>query len=278
MKITRRILITGCSSGFGLLMTQRFAQAGWHVLATTRYPELLKTPGDNIHVLAVDIAQPDGRASVIDYVKKQWGDELDCIINNAGFGLAGPLEMLTEEQIRRQIEVNLFAPILLTKALLPSLRTAKGRIINLSSALGFTGMPLQSLYASSKFALEGWSESLHYELAPHGVQVTLVEPGGFRTGFAQHMEWPSATISNIALYDRQLEGFRSFFTRLSQRGKGKNPSHVIDVIARLADRPVMPLRIRVGGDSHALYYLRRLMPQHLADALLRRISNQLLGI
>ncbi|MDD5322056.1 MAG: SDR family NAD(P)-dependent oxidoreductase [Methylococcales bacterium] len=173
MKITRRILITGCSSGFGLLMTQRFAQADWHVLATTRYPELLKTPGDNIHVLAVDIAQPDGRASVIDYVKKQWCDELDCIIN---------------------------------------------------------------------------------------------------------MEWPSATISNIALYDRHLEGFRSFFTRLSQHGKGKNPSHVIDVIARLADRPVMPLRIRVGGDSHALYYLRRLMPQHLADALLRRISNQLLGI
>ncbi len=276
--LNKRVIITGCSSGFGQLMAYRFAEEGWQVLATTRHPEKLKANAKNIHVLAADIMQPDGRANVVDYVKKYWGGELDCIINNAGFGLAGPLEMLAEEQIRRQIEVNLFAPILLTKALLPNLRASKGRIINLSSVLGFTGMPLQSLYASSKFALEGWSESLHYELAPHGMQVALVEPGGFRTSFAQNMEWPLETNTDAPLYKQQLNGFRSFFTKLSQRGKGNNPACVVDVVVKLASQQTMPIRTRVGTDAHALYYLRRILPQRVADMLLRRISKRLMRV
>jgi NAD(P)-dependent dehydrogenase (short-subunit alcohol dehydrogenase family) len=259
-------------------MAYRFAEKGWQVLATTRHPERLKENTENMYVLAADITQPDGRANVLDYVQKHWNNELDCLVNNVGFGLAGPLEMLTEEQIRRQIEVNFFAPLLLTKILLPSLRAVKGRIINLSSLLGFAGMPLHSLYASSKFALEGWSESLHYELVPHGVQVTLVEPGGFRTGFAQHMEWPLETAAGTPLYKQQLNGFRDFFTRLSQHGKGKNPAHVADIVIKLASQQTMPLRIRVGTDAHALYYLRRILPQRVADMLLRGISKRLMRV
>lgn len=274
----KRVIITGCSSGFGQLMVYRFAEEGWQVLATTRHPERLKENTGNIYVLAADITQPDGRANVIDHVQKHWNNELDCLVNNAGYGLAGPLEMLKEEQMRRQIEVNLFAPLLLTQELLPSLRAIKGRIINLSSSLGFIGMPLQSLYASSKFAMEGWSESLHYELAPHGVQVALVEPGGFRTGFAQNMEWPLETNTDVPLYDRQLNGFHNFFTGLSQRGKGNNPARVADVVVKLASQQIMPIRTRVGTDAHGLYYLRRILPQRVADMLLRRISKRLMRV
>lgn len=277
MEKIKRITITGCSSGFGRIMAYRFANKGWQVLATTRHPELLQQ-ANNLHILPADIAHSQGRANIAGFIADRWNGKLDCLINNAGYGLAGPLEMLTEEQIRQQIEVNLFSPLLLTQDLLPFLREAKGRIINISSALGYTGMPLQSLYSASKFAIEGWSESLYYELAPHGVQVTLVEPGGFRTGFAQHMEWPVENSSQVSLYEHQLSGFRDFFTRLSQRGKGKNPERVIDTVINLANRPIMPLRMRVGQDAHALYYMRCIFPQRFVDRLLLRISKRLLGI
>jgi len=274
----KKIIITGCSSGFGLLMAHRFAKDGWQVLATTRHPEKLSTQVPNLQVLPVDIYQANDRIKVTEYVQQIWRGSVDCLINNAGYGLAGPFEMLTEQALRHQIEVNFFAPLLLTQGLLPSLRTAKGKIIHLSSSLGFTGMPLHSLYAASKFALEGWSESLYYELAPHGVQVALVEPGGFRTNFSQNMVWSSESNAGNALYDKQLQGFQNFFKKLSARGKGKNPDQVVDAIVSLANRSVMPLRTRVGQDAHALYYLRRLLPQCVADRVLRCISNHLLGL
>lgn len=269
------VLITGCSSGFGRLMLKRFLDNGWTVLATTRRPEQLEM-GPRLHILPYNVALPFEREKIVQYVTQHCPDGLACLINNAGYGLAGPLEALSEEQIRQQFEVNFFAPLLLTRDLLPSLLKAKGKVINISSVLGFTGMPMQSLYAASKFALEGLCESLHYELAPHGVQVTLVEPGGFRTGFADSIDWPTSDAQAFPLYQSHFQGYRNFLRRVSKERKGKDPSLVAETVFKLANRKSLPLRVRVGEDTHALYYLRKSLPQSVADGVLRKISRTIL--
>ncbi|TAL38449.1 MAG: SDR family oxidoreductase [Alphaproteobacteria bacterium] len=269
----KRIVITGCSSGFGKLMAEAFAREGWQVLATTRVPEQL-APQKNLQALAADVTKGEGRAAVVSYVRDNWGGKLDCLVNNVGFGVNGAFETLLEEQVRRQFEVNVFSAMFLTKDLLPALRAAKGRIINLSSVLGFTGMPFAGIYASSKFALEGWSESLHYELQPQEVQVALVEPGGFRTGFAKNVEWGAA---NDSPYAQPVQNFRNFFSRRMERNAGGNPEAVVRAVVKLAGGRRMPLRTRVGGDSQGLYFLRRFVPQRVADMVLRGVSRRLMG-
>jgi NAD(P)-dependent dehydrogenase (short-subunit alcohol dehydrogenase family) len=135
---------------------------------------------------------------------------------------------------------------------------------------------MQSLYAASKFALEGLSESLHYELVPHGVQVTLVQPGGFRTGFADGMDWPARDLQAFPLYQTHFQGYRNFLRRVARERKGKDPNHVVDAIFKLANRKSVPLRVRVGDDTHALYYLRKCLPQKIVDGVLRKISRTIL--
>ena len=278
MSTGKNIVITGCSSGFGRLMVDSFAGLGWNVLATTRNPGQLQTVAENVFVMDADVASAEGCARVAEYIETHWSGSVDCLVNNAGYCLGGPLEMLSTKQIRQQMEVNFFSAVLLTRELLPGLRRTGGRIINLSSVLGFTGMPLMSLYCASKFALEGWSESLYYELEPLGVQVALIEPAGYRTGFAQHMEWPSQKAGQDLPYGEQLRGFESFRARLAEPRKGNPADEVADKVVGLMHRQRMPLRNRVGGNSHALYYLRRMLPQALADSLIGRICNRLMKV
>lgn len=269
----KHVLITGCSSGFGILMVQQFLADGWHVTGTTRSPGNIGIENERLHVMPCDIASAEGRALVLNRFSA--GSRLDCLINNAGYGQVGPLEALSEAQIRQQMEVNFFAPVLLIRDLLPVLRENNGRIINISSVLGIVGMPMQSLYCASKFAIEGLTESLYYELSVHGVQVCLVEPGGFRTKFGDNMKWPAETTMGNQKYQKQMEGYRA---RLKQRGAkpGNDPLRVAKVVAGLARSPSMPLRVRVGDDTRAIYYLRRALPQRVADRVLRGISRKFL--
>jgi NAD(P)-dependent dehydrogenase (short-subunit alcohol dehydrogenase family) len=247
-------------------------------MATTRYPDSFQNiKSDKLRIIPFDVASKTGREKIVQSVSKNCPNGLDCLVNNAGYSLAGPLEALTDEQIRDQFEVNLFAPLLLIRDLLPALRVAKGKVINISSALGFVGMPMQSLYAASKFALEGLSESLSYELDSHGVQVIIVEPGGFRTRFAENTQWPDNGIATpTPLYNQQLQGYKTFFLRSSTQGEGNDPAQVANLIVRLASQQSVPLRARVGADAHALYFLRHFLPQKMADRVLRRISHQIL--
>jgi NAD(P)-dependent dehydrogenase (short-subunit alcohol dehydrogenase family) len=277
----KSVLITGCSSGFGKQMVHRFLAAGWQVLATTRQPEKLivdQSLARKLQILPYNVASQTDRNSIIEHVNETLPSGLDCLVNNAGYGLAGPLEALTEEQIRQQFEVNFFTPLLLTQGLLPKLRENRGKVINISSVLGFTGMPMQSLYTASKFALEGLSDSLYYELASHGVQVVLVEPGGFRTGFAQGMDWASGTMPESRLYQQQFTGYRNFLDRLSTQGKGNNPDHVARIVLKLANQSSIPLRVRIGRDTQVIYYLKRLLPQKFANQILKRMCSRLLGV
>ncbi len=262
-------------------MVECFLGSGdWRVLATTRHPEQLNNiTSENLIVLPLNVASNTERTSIVARVFESCSGSLDCLINNAGYGLSGPLESLTEEQIRLQFEVNFFAPLLLTRDLLPALRVAKGKVINISSVLGFIGMPLQSLYVASKFALEGLSESLSYELGSHGIQVCLVEPGGFRTRFVDNIKWPidAGTTSNSVVYEPQMLGYRRFLTR-KMKQPGNDPKRVADAVFALSNKGVVPLRVRVGQDTQALYYIRRSLPQKVADHVLRNMSKKLLEI
>src|SRR5688572_23972764 len=162
------VLITGSSSGFGRLLVKAFLARDWTVVGTLRnaqrseeiFHEELKAYAGRFFAPPLDVTREEERAAACDFIERRFEGRLDCLVNNAGFGLFGPLEESSEAQIREQMEVNFFGTVLLTRSLLPSLRKSGGRIINISSAMGYMGMPLSSMYSASKFALEGFSESL----------------------------------------------------------------------------------------------------------------------
>ena len=180
----RTALVTGCSSGFGLGIAQALVARGWTVLAGMRDPARAPAQLAGAQVVPLDLADDAQIAAVAARV-----DRLDCLVNNAGFALNGPFATYSADQMRRQMQVNVLGPAFLTQRLLPALASARGRVINVSSVAGELGLPMNALYCATKFAVEGLSESLRHELADHGVQVALVEPGGYRTAFARNMVW-----------------------------------------------------------------------------------------
>lgn len=185
MTKTKTILITGASSGIGKAAARLFTDRGWNVVATMRNPEDgADLAGDNTLVTRLDLLDTGSIAAAVSAGQDRFGT-IDVLLNNAGFGAYGPLEATPMETTRRQFEVNFFGLIEATKAALPGMRAQKsGMIINISSVGGRMTYPLGTLYHSSKWAVEGLSEALHYELWPLGVRVKIVEPGGVKTDFA----------------------------------------------------------------------------------------------
>jgi NAD(P)-dependent dehydrogenase (short-subunit alcohol dehydrogenase family) len=276
----RVVLITGSSSGFGRAMVSAFLRGGWSVLATAR------RAGARRELFAGDLAAHPGRLSVVDLdVTSEAAREataaivlghhrrLDCLVNNAGRAVFGALEDLTPAQVREGVEVNYLGPALLTRALLPALRAARGRVICVSSMFGEQGFALSASYCAGKFALEGFAASLRHEVAPHGVQVALVEPGRHRTAFAQNAGWGEATFAPSSPYREQSFGYAALKSRLAHRPAPAAES-VARVVLRLANRKRMPLQVRVGADARVAHALRRILPERawlrLWDAMCAR--------
>ncbi|MBD2121741.1 SDR family oxidoreductase [Trichocoleus sp. FACHB-262] len=273
----KTVLITGCSSGFGRGMVDEFLRCGWQVISTMRHAdqrrELLAEPlekyGNRLTILTLDVTDPAQREAVVKYVRQK-GD-LDCLVNNAGDRFFGPLEDLSEAQLRRQMEVNFYGPTLLTRALLPEIRTAQGTIIFVSSTFGYTGFPLTSAYCASKYALEGLAESLYYELKPHGVHVALIEPGASHTNFGHDPGWAEG---DSEVYQLQMQNYHL----LKERLRAKSPNNTIQVARQavaLAEGRSRRLRVRVGCDATLVYFFQRLVPDGirlpLSDLFYRRI-------
>lgn len=225
----------------------------------SRYP-------DQLQIFELDVTSADDRASLLREIEIQ-NLSIDCLVNNAGYGLFGAFEDLSEEQIRKQFEVNVFGLMFLTQLLLPNLRKSKGRILNLSSAVGFLGLPFTSLYASSKFALEGFSESLYYELRPFGVQVCLVEPGRHRTSFSQKLTYGEKSFDPFSPYFRYTKAFKEVRDAHS-KGPGTPSYHVVDKIIKLSEARQIPLRVPLGVDAKSGFYLKKFLPAGLFHALL----------
>ena len=264
----RTAFITGCSSGFGLGLAQALHANGWDVTAAVR-DALRPCPGlAGIRVIPLDLEDDTQiRAAVVGI------DRLDCLINNAGYALTGPFLTYAPEQMQRQLKVNVLGPALVTQLLLPALKRARGRVINVSSIAGETGLPMNTLYCAAKHAIEGLSEALRHELAPHGVQVSLVEPGGFRTRFAENMEWGVQAVPAASTEARQLAGYRAMRERILAR-QGRDPALVVDEIVRLAGMKVMPLRTRIGAEAWLMRSIKRWLPERAALGILGAVFRR----
>ncbi len=258
--MSNTILITGSSTGIGKAAAIKFQAEGWNVIATMRTPEKatdLKNL-DNVLVTRLDVQDLDSIDQAIKEGVDKFG-KIDVLLNNAGYGLMGTFESATRESIQRQYEVNVFGLFDVTRAILPHFRSNKnGRYINVSSIGGRMTFPLISLYHSTKFAVEGFSESLHYELEPLGIKVKIVEPGAIATDFGsrsldfQHNE-------NLTDYNEFVgKTMKSFEQSMNPENMSK-PELVADVIFNAATDDTDQMRFHAGPDAEQLLGARKAM-------------------
>src|SRR5215469_5448257 len=180
------VLITGASSGIGQAAANLFVERGWRVAATMRNPSAgaALAKHQRVTVLPLDVTDPASVEAAIAATLEQFG-RIDVVVNDAGYGLFGPFETATDEQIRRQFATNVFGVFAVTRAVLPTMRRqGSGTIINVASIGGLLAQPFFSLYHATKFAVVGFTESLSYELAPLGIRAKVIAPGGVTTNFA----------------------------------------------------------------------------------------------
>lgn len=259
-------LITGSSSGFGLLTSIELAKSGCHVVATMR--DLGRRAGldqaaaaagvtDEIDIRALDVTRFRDIATVVDTVVRDYG-RIDVLVNNAGFAVAGFAEDIKLEELRLQLETNFFGAVAMTKAVLPTMRKQRsGHIIQMSSIVGLQGSVTISSYAASKHALEGWSESLRLEVNALGIKVVLVEPGAFATGI-----W----IEGARMGEDSTKSTSPNFTRglrmreVIQKIPKADPLTVARAVVAIAENPNPKLRYLVGRDAKIQLALKRLLP------------------
>jgi NADP-dependent 3-hydroxy acid dehydrogenase YdfG len=257
--MNKTVLITGASSGFGKSSAKLFASKGWNVIATMRTPEKEQelTVLTNVLVVKLDVQDEKTiKKAIIDGVTK-FGS-IDVLVNNAGYALRGIFESLTKEQIKRQYDVNVFGLMDVTQTIIPHFREKGGGIIiNLSSMGGRITLPMLSLYHSTKFAIEGFTEALSYELSGINVRVKLIEPGGVRTNFGTTSIDDVA--NNIPAYDDMINYYVENRPKITQHINNPNATseEVAAVIYQAATDDINQLRYIVGKDAE-LYVNGRL--------------------
>lgn len=213
----KTVLITGTSSGLGKTAAKHFAGHGWNVVATMRGPETEKelVGLEDVLVTRLDVVDRDSIQRAIEVGIERFG-KIDALINNAGFGLFGVFESISREKCQEQFDINVFGVMDVTRAILPHFRKNQGGlIINVSSGAGVFTLPMLSLYCASKFALEGFSESLSYELASQNIVVKIVEPGGvLSTNFGKRSGEEAAQNAALKDYDAFVAGANAVFASL----------------------------------------------------------------
>lgn len=247
--MTHTILITGASSGIGKATARLFAERGWNVVATMRNTDDgADLAHDNILVTRLDLVDNTSIASAFAAGMERFGS-IDVLLNNAGYGAYGPLEATPMDTIRHQFEVNFFGLIEATKAAMPIMRAQKaGIIINISSVGGRMTYPLGTLYHSSKYAVEGLSEALHYELWPLGLRVKIIEPGGVKTDFGGR-SFEFTTDPNLTDYQPMVDAMTTAMADMDTSSH-QEPADVAEVIWNAATDGSDQIRY-VSGDGAA---------------------------
>lgn len=243
-------LITGASRGLGLEIARAALTAGADVVATGRNAHAVTNAlGEHKNLLAVelDVTVPGQAEGAVKTATERFG-RVDILVNNAGYGQLGMFEENSPEDVQQQFRVNVFGTFDVTRAVLPSMRAQRsGHIFTITSIGGLRGGAGGSLYCSTKFALEGWSESLAHELAPFGIHVTAVEPGFFRTDFldSSSVQYGDASIQDY----REASGkLREFYDGRSRQQAG-DPVKLAEALLRLADEENPPMHFLVGTDA-----------------------------
>lgn len=262
----KTIFITGASSGLGKTAAKLFQSKGWNVMATMRKPEDERELSqlENVTVLKLDVTDSKELKETIDDILEN--HEIDVVLNNAGYGLVGPLEAFTDEQIKAQIETNLMGVIRITKAFTPYFRLKKeGILINITSSFGLIGFPTCSVYSATKFAVDGFSESMGYELAQFGVKVKIIAPGGIQTDFAGRSLDGTYHEAYQQLIAKVQEGYSP-----EQIANYSKPEDIAQVIYEAATDGTDQLRYIAGKDANALYNERT---ETGAEAQVQRLQS-----
>ena len=276
-------LITGCSSGFGLLSALRFAREGHEVFATMRNTaragelEAARDAGSlPITVVELDVDDTGSVNKAVGEVLDRAG-HVDVLVNNAGFGISGPIEEFDVDAAKRVFETNVFGVLRVTQAVLPSMRErGSGAIVNVSSIAGVVSAPFGGIYAASKHALEAISHALHYELHPFGIRIGVVEPGSFETRFGENAT-NTERFDQSSPYWELAERFHESLGRIGAGGAsmggtsaGADPAAVVDVIYELATAPdPKPWRRLVGGDAEMIGTLRKQLDDDAFEQTMR---------
>jgi NAD(P)-dependent dehydrogenase (short-subunit alcohol dehydrogenase family) len=279
-------LVTGASTGIGRATVLRLAGAGWTVLAGVRDPAagerlIAEAPaGGRIVAVTLDVTNAEQIARAAEIVEQETGQaarpgtgRLDALVNNAGVGAGGPLELIPIEELRMLLEVNTVGQVAVTQAMLPALRRARGRIVFVTSIGGRVAMAFSGAYAASKHALEAIGDALRVELRTSHVQVALIEPASVATPI-----WGKATtdIAQVSIPDELQREYGDVPEALEKvvknvAGRGVPPDQVAETIERALTARRMRARYLIGREARAMLALKRLLPDLLFDRLARRL-------
>lgn len=271
------VLVTGASSGFGKLIAKKFQSEGWNVVATMRSPQKEQELNqlDNVLVTELDVTKPATIANAIEEATDKFGT-INTWVNNAGLGIAGPMEGISDEKIREQMEVNFFGIINTMKGILPLMRSNKsGTVINVSSIGGRLAFPYFSVYMASKHALEGLTDSMQYELEPFGIRLKLVEPGLFKTAFgANSVQSDTTTLADY--HEANQKFYDKYFNIEESSLDDGDPQQVADATFEAATDNSERLRYLVGESANQTYAAR----QQMSDIDFKNLMKQqvLVGI
>jgi NAD(P)-dependent dehydrogenase (short-subunit alcohol dehydrogenase family) len=260
--MAKTVLLTGSSSGIGRASAIHFADAGWQVAATMRRPENETTLGtrSNVKLYRLDVTEPASIESAIAATKRDFGG-IDAVVNNAGYGLQGVFEAIDDEALRREFDTNVFGVMRVTRAIIPYFRErGGGTIIQVTSMGGRVTLPLYSAYHATKWAVEGFSESLQFELRPFGIKVRIVEPGAIKTDFYGRSH-AFVRPSGIDVYDAFIAKIQDVNTKAS--ASGRPPEEVAATVYAAAVDESDRLRYPVGAPAPSLLRMRKLLPDRL---------------
>lgn len=263
--MSKTVLITGASTGIGRSTALLFAEKGWTVIATMRNPEKADFESDRIHVLPLDVTDAQSIQTAIDKSLSQFGT-IDVLVNNAGYGLVGAFENCSPDQIQRQFATNVFGLMEVTRALLPHFREKRsGVIVNIASIGGRMSFPTYSLYNSTKWAVEGFSEGLQYELEQFNIRVKIIEPGPIKTDFYDRS--PDVAKSDLTAYDDFVNQILPKINRAGEQGAP--PEEVAKIIFKAANDNSPKLRYPADPGARSAILLRRLLPDGLLSTIIR---------
>ena len=267
--MSKTVLITGCSSGFGKATAQLFLDKGWNVVATMRRPSdnLIEGPADRLRVVALDVTDAESIKAAISEATAHFGS-VDVLVNNAGIGWFSPLETTSDETIRHMFETNTFSVMAMVRAIVPHMRErGSGIIVNVTSSVIFNPMPLVALYAATKTAIDGLSEALYYELAPFGIHVKMVEPGyGPGTNFETNMMTLSDPNAIPASYQGLLGVLMGNLPEVTT-----NVEDVAEGVLRAVNDTGPTLRYPAGADSVAIAQKRAELSEEAFLAMMRQL-------
>src|SRR5574344_276704 len=261
--MSKVILITGASSGFGKATAERLANKGYTVYGTSR----TETSHQKIHFLQMDVREPESVAHAVGQIMAQEG-RIDVVINNAGMGIGGSLEMATTEEIQLQMGTNFMGCVNVCQQVLPIMRKQRqGRIINLSSIGGIMGLPYQGFYSASKFAIEGFSEALAAEVKGFGITVSMVEPGDFATNFTASRKNSTLTAEN----EDYKESFRRGLSLIEkEENGGLKPDVLACTMEKIIEARKPRLRYVVANFEQKLsVLLKHILPGNMFVNILR---------